>query len=622
MDEVSPMIYGQHTEFVDSHISGMWAEMVKNRCFEDDYPPKVPPNYYFNDITDRPWQPWGKTVRWDMTPASMTMDPKDISQYWIDKAVHEYTRFTSFYRGFRTYHIAVPEHRIDERWGEGESGVMQTGMVIEKGKRYHLRLFLKQKGISGPIKVSLVKDLMCIYQFYYAKAEFTNVGETWTCCEADLTPSESSDDAALLIHFASAGELWIDNVSLMPEDNVSGWRRDVVEATRKLNPGIIRLGGCFNDSYHWRQGVGPRDLRMPFQNQIWGRLEENDVGTIEFIEFCRLVNAEPMICVNVLSGSADEAAEWVEYCNAPADAGLGRLRAKHGYPEPLNVRYWQIGNESYRKYSKDEFADVCVEYSEAMKSVDESIKIIAPHTRSYDDQDLDEMLDKCAEYVDFVDTRTAKDSVFARIEEIIKKHGKGRKIGIASTEWRGTFVDKPPVKFLARATFATLGYALGVAMGLNAFERHAEYVKIGNHNGLVNQWYANSIQTNPKGLFVSATGRILEMYANNHGKIPLMVETETDTLDLSATLDEESKLLCLRAVNASSESIDSEICVDKLALDGKAKSICVRGNSLNDFNDFDFPNKIRIIEDEMEFGDELNYKFPPYSAVTLLMGLS
>jgi len=167
-----------------------------------------------------------------------------------------------------------------------------------------------------------------------------------------------------------------------------------------------------------------------------------------------------------------------------------------------------------------------------------------------------------------------------------------------------------------------MGYALGVAMGLNAFERHAEHLKIGNHNGLTNQWYNNSIQTSAKNLFFSPTGRILEMYANYRGEIPLAMEAETDDLDLSASRDRKGRTLCLRAVNTSGKEIHGEIFMDDSDFNGKAESYCVRGDSLYDINDFEFPNRIGIMSERVNVEKDFVYRFPPYSAVTLLAGLS
>jgi alpha-L-arabinofuranosidase len=232
------------------------------------------------------------------------------------------------------------------------------------------------------------------------------------------------------------------------------------------------------------------------------------------------------------------------------------------------------------------------------------------------------MLKVCGRYVNYVDIRTGKDSVIEKVETIVKKYNKGKRINIASTEWIGLDVDKPAIKYVGRVSFATMGYALGVAMGLNAFERHAEYLKIGNFNGLTNQWYNSSIETNANSLFFSPAGCVLKMYANHRGEIPLTAETESDGLDISASQDRKGEILCLRAVNTSNKEISGEICADDFNLNGKAEFYCVKGDSLYDINDFEFPNRISIISKKIHLEKDFIYDFPPFSTVTLLMGYS
>lgn len=169
------------------------------------------------------------------------------------------------------------------------------------------------------------------------------------------------------------------------------WRPDVIEATRRLGPTLMRWGGCFASYYRWKEGVGPRAERRPMVNLLWGGLEPNQVGTVEFVDFCRQVGAENLICVNfesdgrknwavlpngeVRSADEREAAEWVSYCNDPRDA----LRRKHGIAEPLGVRLWQIGNEtSYDRNGMDRetAARRTVDFARAMRGVDPSIRLI------------------------------------------------------------------------------------------------------------------------------------------------------------------------------------------------------------------------------------------------------
>jgi alpha-L-arabinofuranosidase len=169
------------------------------------------------------------------------------------------------------------------------------------------------------------------------------------------------------------------------------WREDVVGVTRELAPGMIRWGGIFTDYYRWREGVGPRDRRPPMRNLLWGGIESNQVGTAEFVDFCRRTGAEPLICVNfesdgrpvfmkdggsIRTADAKEAAEWVAYANRPDHPE----RTAHGSREPFGIRFWQIGNET--SYSEAGFDLAAAgrktrEFALAMREADPKIRLIA-----------------------------------------------------------------------------------------------------------------------------------------------------------------------------------------------------------------------------------------------------
>ncbi|MHC4499236.1 MAG: hypothetical protein ACYS21_09020, partial [Planctomycetota bacterium] len=143
------------------------------------------------------------------------------------------------------------------------------------------------------------------------------------------------------------GGIWVGPDSKIP--NVRGIRTDIVQALRKIKPPVIRWpGGCFADSYHWRDGIGPRDQRPKTVNVHWGRvIENNHFGTHEFIDFCRQVGAEPMIAANVGNGTPEELRDWLEYLNYNGDSTLANMRTQNGSPEPFDLRYLCIGNENW-----------------------------------------------------------------------------------------------------------------------------------------------------------------------------------------------------------------------------------------------------------------------------------
>jgi len=153
--------------------------------------------------------------------------------------------------------------------------------------------------------------------------------------------------------------IWVGEKPKIP--NVSGIRKELVDRLKELKAPVIRWpGGCFADSYNWRDGVGPRAQR-PTRTNFWAntpylqkapdgpqKYDPNEFGTNEFARFCRLAGAEPYFAANLRSLTPFDFYEWIEYCNSPAGStSLARLREQGGDREPLRVKYWGVGNESW-----------------------------------------------------------------------------------------------------------------------------------------------------------------------------------------------------------------------------------------------------------------------------------
>ena len=127
-----------------------------------------------------------------------------------------------------------------------------------------------------------------------------------------------------------------------------GYRVDVMEAIRALRIPVLRWpGGNFASGYHWQDGIGPLEQRPRRMNLSWHSEESNRFGVNEFLRYCRLIAAEPYLCVNMGTGTLDEAQAWVEYCNGTGDTYWANLRRQHGHAEPYQVHYWGLGNEMY-----------------------------------------------------------------------------------------------------------------------------------------------------------------------------------------------------------------------------------------------------------------------------------
>ncbi len=156
--------------------------------------------------------------------------------------------------------------------------------------------------------------------------------------------------------------IWVGKGSGIP--NIGGIRKELVGYMKRINPPVIRWpGGCFADRYHWMDGIGPAEKR-PKRYGRWSDVTEpNTFGTHEFVQFCRLVGAEPYFAGNVGTGTAEEFQAWIEYCNAPAGSTTyAEMREKNGSREPFSVKYWGVGNESWGCGGTFVPEDYCTEY--------------------------------------------------------------------------------------------------------------------------------------------------------------------------------------------------------------------------------------------------------------------
>jgi alpha-N-arabinofuranosidase len=184
--------------------------------------------------------------------------------------------------------------------------------------------------------------------------------------------------------------IWVGEKSSVP--NINGLRKDLIEHMRKIKAPVIRYpGGCFADSYDWRDGIGPAEKR-PRRTNFWAndeaekapakhRYDPNSVGTNEFVHFCKLIGAEPYLAANVRSLPASAFYQWVEYCNSPAGSTtLADVRAAAGFAEPFNVKYWGVGNESWGcggEFTAQEYAVEFRRYSTWLPKYGDTLNLIA-----------------------------------------------------------------------------------------------------------------------------------------------------------------------------------------------------------------------------------------------------
>ena len=197
-----------------------------------------------------------------------------------------------------------------------------------------------------------------------------------------------------------------------PLSDEKGYRRDVLEATRALRTSLVRWpGGNFVSGYHWEDGIGPQAGRPTRIDLAWGFRESNAFGTDEFVEWCRRAATEPYFCVNLGTGTMDEARNWVEYCNVEKGTYWSDLRRRNGYEKPHKVKYWALGNEMDGPWQMGhktaaEYGRAACEAGKMMKWVDPSIELVACGSSSSEMPTFGsweyEMLDECYDTIDYV----------------------------------------------------------------------------------------------------------------------------------------------------------------------------------------------------------------------------
>lgn len=202
----------------------------------------------------------------------------------------------------------------------------------------------------------------------------------------DANRTKAAVDRKIFGHFTEHAFRNIYGGMYEPESSTAdehGFRKDVLDALKKVRTPLLRYpGGNFVSNYHWEDGIGPKSERKRVFEYAWLTEESNQFGTADFIELCRKVGAEPLICVNMGTGTVEEAMHWVEYCNGTGNTYYANLRRSHGYEEPFGVKYWGLGNEMYGLWqmnhkSARQYAEAALEFAKAMKWVDPGISLIA-----------------------------------------------------------------------------------------------------------------------------------------------------------------------------------------------------------------------------------------------------
>jgi alpha-N-arabinofuranosidase len=447
--------------------------------------------------------------------------------------------------------------------------------------------------------------------------------------------------------------VWVGESS--PIRNYQGLRADLVDMLKKIQIPIIRWpGGCFADSYDWRDGVGPRTTR-PQRTNFWEvdhdaqRLgehgpqifETNEFGTDEFMHFCSLTGAEPYLAANVRSLPAMDFDRWVEYCNSPAGSTtLAKLRAQGGSPDPFKVRWWGVGNESWGcggDFLPEDYATEFRRYSTWIPSFGIDLQLVASGPN---DNDLD-WTNRFFEQI-FREPHAYRNTHFAGwsvhhyaarreqalvfdeaswyevlkecdfIEQIITdqwavmgQYDKQHRVRLVVDEYgpwyvEGTEVD--PSHIFGQQV--TVRDALATALTLDTFNRHPEKVCMGTNAQLVNNINALFLCHGDKFL-ATPNYHVFAMYAAHQGGLALRTEfsapeihftwqgRDSSLWGLNGSASRKGNVVTLTVVNSDVRSPkETRVALRRMSVQ-RARGTVLAANDMHAHNTFDQPEEVR-----------------------------
>lgn len=629
------------------------------------------PVYYLENTTALPNSEfrlflygYGNSVSaWDYADAYpiQSWQPDGVNAW--GKCEQEYS--SSAVSGNYMAHISIEENN------GGSLGISHGGISITGGHAYQLSMWLKSEGAIQSIIASLGGGQRSdSSNITYAQTSISNVDNSMKKYVVTLVPDSSDADASLYVGGTGTGDIWIDQISLMPLDtseaSYGGWRTDFVESLRALDPGALRWpGGILSDWYDWEEAVGAeRDHRNPLYFAQWNATwMSNDVGIDEFLQLCEALDIDPVINVNYATSTATHAADFVEYVNGDSTTSKGALRAANGRTAPYDITWWEIGNETWGSWvpnpSNDaDFAKGYKLFYDAMTAVDPKIMCIGEggDGNSYNQDWNRTVLNTNGNIMDeisihyyspqnlpagYSDIDVFKASVAAPLsvgerlkstQNIISETGQDIKIAV--TEYNAMYFNS------LRHRTRSMEAALQVAGLLNTF---FEYPGLTDHNDyscLTQFWDGSSIRLGNEGTFYTPSYYVLQMYSTYRGEMKIKSTLSSPAfsntaigdvpamsnvpyLDTLVTRSLDGSKIYIAVVNRDNQnSYNLPITVDgaNIAPDGVVRTVAA--DNYLDANSWVDPNKITIQTNDIVTGTSFTFNVPKLSVSVIELNVS
>ncbi len=610
-EPISPYIYGQFIEHLGKCVNGgLWAELLEDRKFyypvKDSYSP-------WSVATDPQWNtgpymylsgsPW-KVIAPRNTRGAVTMD-----------TTHTYVEDHNPDAGPQIGQvIQPPQAPVLHLRPNGDVGISQECIQLTKGRDYIGHVMLSGQNFSGTVTVRMLMDDLAPRVIQ----TITAAGGDYQRTDFKFTAPADSLNAHFEIVGRGQGDVEIGSISLMPADNIHGWRADTVVLLKQLNAPIYRWpGGNFVSGYNWKDGIGPdRDQRPPRKNPAWKGVEPNDVGIHEYMDLMQLIGAEPYVSVNTGLGTIDGVSAEVEYLNGAADSPMGKLRAANGHAEPFNVKWYAVGNEMFGSWQLgnmplEQYVQKHNDVAKAMLSVDKNAKLVAVGAADNRNGWDQTMFKICADYMNLMSEHVyvkEKLDVVAHVAQLADEIRRvanahrgfrqsipelqGKDIRVAMDEWNYWYGDYLYGELGVRYH---LKDALGIAKGYHEFFRNSDIFYMANYAQTVN--VIGAIKTTPTAAAFDATALPQVLYRNHFGTIPIEVSQQpTGDLDVSAAWTTDRKAITIAVVNPRSTADELVVNLGSTTVKDQSTQWLIIGTDPDEYNEPGKPQNLTIQE--------------------------
>ena len=627
--EIPKTIFGTFLEPIgDSTYNGLWSELLRNPSFEAGL-----------------WSPQAQNRMIREEPELAHASNLALPLPWAPLDEHRGNRYEIHYGGAANSWQSL---RVFALPGQATGIHQWVYLPIQRTLSYVGSFYARH--LSGATEVTLElrqhnqADTLASQKVQVTAAAWTRYTFKLDVPEGKLKPLDAAD---FVVQLAGDERIELDELSLMPADATDGLDPDVVKLAQQMKTPLVRFGGNFTSSYHWRDGIGPRDKRVSMLNNSWGIPEYNTFGTDEFLEFCRRIGAQPQIALNMGSGTPDEAAAWVRYVDQ-------RWKQHSGLLWELGNELWGDWNLGYPAHS--ELAARTLAFSKAIRGVDPAARLIATGADmdGYSEWNGIQLADPPGTF-NYLSTHFVvgtgdiqlknptpefvNEASFALPVELERKlreaqkqvdsvPGYKDKVHLAFTEWlwTGGRPDAP--------AFLNTGGAIMIGTFLNMMMRSSSFVPISDMTGIMEFagiWKAKGQVFGTPAYYVfrmyssAGSARLVDvtaetgLYSIAQGVKRLPDIENVPYLDVVAAASADGARLTLFCVNRSvSSDILAQIQLDHFAAASTAIVETLSSASLTDRNDEAAPTRVTPAANTEQIPSSNWTHVFPYASVTVI----